>query len=168
MKKDGTYDAIMAKWLGTDSSKLSSTGDASAKATPVKTTYKIVADSSFAPFEFQDDTGNYVGIDMELIKTIAEQQGFSIDISNPGFDAALNAVQAGQADAVIAGMSITDARKKIFDFSDPYYTSNILLAVQKGSSIKDYADLTGKTVGAKNGTASYSFLKNTLVSTAIA
>lgn len=159
MKKDGTYDAIMAKWLGTDSSKLSSTGDASAKATPVKTTYKIVADSSFAPFEFQDDTGNYVGIDMELIKTIAEQQGFSIDISNPGFDAALNAVQAGQADAVIAGMSITDARKKIFDFSDPYYTSNILLAVQKGSSIKDYADLTGKTVGAKNGTASYSFLE---------
>ncbi|MGT2682088.1 ABC transporter substrate-binding protein/permease [Streptococcus porci] len=159
MKKDGTYDAIMAKWLGIDSSKLSSTGDASAKATPVKTTYKIVADSSFAPFEFQDDTGNYVGIDMELIKTIAEQQGFSIDISNPGFDAALNAVQAGQADAVIAGMSITDARKKIFDFSDPYYTSNILLAVKKGSAIKDYADLTGKTVGAKNGTASYSFLE---------
>ncbi len=158
MKEDGTYQAIMEKWLGVDTSTLTSTGDASAKATPVKATYKIVADSSFAPFDFQDDAGNYVGIDMELIKAIADQQGFKIEISNPGFDAALNAVQAGQADAVIAGMSITDARKKIFDFSDPYYTSNILLAVKKGDKVTSYADLSGKTIGAKNGTASYAWL----------
>ncbi|EQC69273.1 MULTISPECIES: ABC transporter substrate-binding protein/permease [Streptococcus] len=169
MKEDGTYDAIMAKWLGdsedsadkstvvtSDSLKLS--GDASAKATPVKSTYKIVMDSSFAPFEYQNDSGKYEGIDVDLIKAIAEQQGFNIELSNPGFDAALNAVQAGQADAVIAGMSITDARKEIFDFSDPYYTSNILLAVKKGSSVKSYEDLNGMTVGAKNGTASYTWL----------
>lgn len=169
MKEDGTYDAIMAKWLGdskdsadkstvvtSDSLKLS--GDPSAKATPVKSTYKIVMDSSFAPFEYQNDSGKYEGIDVDLIKAIAEQQGFNIELSNPGFDAALNAVQAGQADAVIAGMSITDARKEIFDFSDPYYTSNILLAVKKGSSVKSYEDLNGMTVGAKNGTASYTWL----------
>lgn len=169
MKEDGTYDAIMAKWLGdsedsadkstvvtSDSLKLS--GDASAKATPVKSTYKIVMDSSFAPFEYQNDSGKYEGIDVDLIKAIAEQQGFNIELSNPGFDAALNAVQAGQADAVIAGMSITDARKEIFDFSDPYYTSNILLAVKKGSSVKSYEDLNGMSVGAKNGTASYTWL----------
>ncbi|WP_274641862.1 ABC transporter substrate-binding protein/permease [Streptococcus equinus] len=169
MKEDGTYDAIMAKWLGdsedsadkstvvtSDNLKLS--GDASAKATPVKSTYKIVMDSSFAPFEYQNDSGKYEGIDVDLIKAIAEQQGFNIELSNPGFDAALNAVQAGQADAVIAGMSITDARKEIFDFSDPYYTSNILLAVKKGSSVKSYEDLNGMTVGAKNGTASYTWL----------
>ncbi|SFQ62643.1 ABC transporter substrate-binding protein/permease [Streptococcus equinus] len=169
MKEDGTYDAIMAKWLGdskdsadkstvvtSDSLKLS--GDTSAKATPVKSTYKIVMDSSFAPFEYQNDSGKYEGIDVDLIKAIAEQQGFNIELSNPGFDAALNAVQAGQADAVIAGMSITDARKEIFDFSDPYYTSNILLAVKKGSSVKSYEDLNGMTVGAKNGTASYTWL----------
>ncbi|WP_423217393.1 ABC transporter substrate-binding protein/permease [Streptococcus equinus] len=169
MKEDGTYDAIMAKWLGdskdsadkstvvtSDSLKLS--GDASTKATPVKSTYKIVMDSSFAPFEYQNDSGKYEGIDVDLIKAIAEQQGFNIELSNPGFDAALNAVQAGQADAVIAGMSITDARKEIFDFSDPYYTSNILLAVKKGSSVKSYEDLNGMTVGAKNGTASYTWL----------
>ncbi|HFI2463447.1 TPA: ABC transporter substrate-binding protein/permease [Streptococcus suis] len=168
MKKDGTYETIMNKWLGasttsaesTDySSRLSLTGNASAKATPVKSSYTIVADSSFAPFEYQDESGNYVGIDMELIKAIAEQQGFTITIQNPGFDAALNAVQAGQADAVIAGMSITDARKEIFDFSNAYYTSNILLAVKNGSDITSYEDLKGKTVGAKNGTASYTFLE---------
>ncbi|HEM4679485.1 TPA: ABC transporter substrate-binding protein/permease [Streptococcus suis] len=168
MKKDGTYETIMNKWLGSStasaettdySSRLSLTGSATAKATPVKSSYTIVADSSFAPFEYQDESGNYVGIDMELIKAIAEQQGFTITIQNPGFDAALNAVQAGQADAVIAGMSITDARKEIFDFSNAYYTSNILLAVKNGSDIASYEDLKGKTVGAKNGTASYSFLE---------
>lgn len=161
MKADGTYDQIMSKWLATDASKTTSatTGDASKKATPVKASYKIVADSSFAPFEFQNDSGKYVGIDMELIKAIAKQQGFNIEISNPGFDAALNAVQSGQADAAIAGMSITDARKEIFDFSDSYYTSNIILAVKSGSDIKTYEALSGKTVGAKNGTSSYNFLK---------
>lgn len=168
MKEDGTYETIMNKWLGTTtasaetgtySSRLNLTGNATAKATPVKASYTIVADSSFAPFEYQDETGKYVGIDMELIKAIAENQGFTITIQNPGFDAALNAVQAGQADAVIAGMSITDARKEIFDFSDAYYSSNILLAVKNGSDITSYEGLKGKTVGAKNGTASYTFLE---------
>ncbi|HFI0467625.1 TPA: ABC transporter substrate-binding protein/permease [Streptococcus suis] len=169
MKEDGTYQQIMNKWLGATtasaetsdySSRLTLTGLASKKATPVKASYTIVADSSFAPFEYQDETGKYVGIDMELIKAIAENQGFTITIQNPGFDAALNAVQAGQADAVIAGMSITDARKEIFDFSDAYYSSNILLAVKNGSDIASYEDLKGKTVGAKNGTASYTFLES--------
>ncbi|WP_029177863.1 ABC transporter substrate-binding protein/permease [Streptococcus suis] len=168
MKEDGTYEKILNKWLGSSnttestdySSRLSLTGNASTKATPVKSSYTIVADSSFAPFEYQDESGNYVGIDMELIKAIAKQQGFTITIQNPGFDAALNAVQAGQADAVIAGMSITDARKEIFDFSDAYYSSNILLAVKNGSDVTSYEDLKGKTVGAKNGTASYTFLES--------
>ena len=168
MKEDGTYEKIMNKWFGSSdssestdySSRLNLTGSVTAKATPVKSSYTIVADSSFAPFEYQDESGKYVGIDMELIKAIAEQQGFTITIQNPGFDAALNAVQAGQADAVIAGMSITDARKEIFDFSDAYYSSNILLAVKNGSDIASYEDLKGKTVGAKNGTASYTFLES--------
>ncbi|MGT2932909.1 ABC transporter substrate-binding protein/permease [Streptococcus catagoni] len=160
MKEDGTYQEIMTKWLGGSGKKtlLKSTENANAKATPLKAKYKITADSSFAPFEFQNGKGEYVGIDMELLKAIAEQQGFTIEISNPGFDAALNAVQSGQADAAIAGMSITDARKKIFDFSDSYYTSNILLGTKSGSGIKAYSDLKGKTVGAKKGTASYDFL----------
>lgn len=169
MKEDGTYEKLMNKWLGSTtasaetsdySSRLKLTGLAGKKATPVKASYTIVSDSSFAPFEYQDETGKYVGIDMELIKAIAENQGFTITIQNPGFDAALNAVQAGQADAVIAGMSITDARKEIFDFSDAYYSSNILLAVKNGSNIASYEDLKGKTVGAKNGTASYTFLES--------
>ncbi|MGV3050364.1 ABC transporter substrate-binding protein/permease [Streptococcus hyovaginalis] len=160
MKKDGTYDQIMSKWLGDEaaSGELISTGDAKAKAQPQKDQYIIASDTSFAPFEYQNDAGEYTGFDMDLIKAIAKQQGFTIKINNVGFDAALNAVQSSQADAAIAGMTITEERKGTFDFSDPYYTTNIILAIKKGSDIASYEDLKGKTVGAKNGTSSYDFL----------
>lgn len=166
MKKDGTYDKIMKKWLGdsvnenskTPSASLHLTGDASKKATPVKGSYTIVLDSSFAPFEYQNGSGGYTGIDVELIKAIAKQQGFKVKLQFPGFDAALNAVQSSQADGVIAGMTITDERKNTFDFSDAYYSANTIIAVPANSKVKKYADLKGKTVGAKKGTASYDWL----------
>ena len=163
MKKDGSLDKIINKW--TSSSKtslqvtsLTSTTSAGQKATPVKSKYVIASDSSFAPFVFQNSSNQYTGIDMDLIKAIAEDQGFEIEITNPGFDAAINAVQSGQADGMIAGMSVTDARKETFDFSDSYYTANTILGVKESSTISSYEDLKGKTIGVKNGTASQTFL----------
>ena len=163
MKKDGSLDKIINKW--TNSSKtssqvtsLTSTTSAGQKATPVKSKYVIASDSSFAPFVFQNSSNQYTGIDMDLIKAIAEDQGFEIEITNPGFDAAINAVQSGQADGMIAGMSVTDARKETFDFSDSYYTANTILGVKESSTIASYEDLKDKTVGVKNGTASQTFL----------
>ena len=163
MKKDGSLDQIINKW--TNSSKtssqvtsLASTTSAGQKATPVKSKYVIASDSSFAPFVFQNSSNQYTGIDMDLIKAIAKDQGFEIEITNPGFDAAINAVQSGQADGMIAGMSVTDARKETFDFSDSYYTANTILGVKESSTISSYEDLKGKTVGVKNGTASQTFL----------
>lgn len=163
MKKDGSLDKIINKW--TSSSKtssqvtsLTSTTSAGQKATPVKSKYVIASDSSFAPFVFQNSSNQYTGIDMDLIKAIAEDQGFEIEITNPGFDAAINAVQSGQADGMIAGMSVTDARKETFDFSDSYYTANTILGVKESSTVSSYEDLKGKTVGVKNGTASQTFL----------
>ena len=85
----------------------------------------------------------------KLIKAIAKDQGFEIEITNPGFDAAISAVQAGQADGIIAGMSVTDARKATFDFSESYYTANTILGVKESSTIASYEDLKGKTVGVK-------------------
>ena len=128
------------------------------KADTEKTKYVIASDSSFAPFVFQDSSNQYTGIDMDLIKAIAEDQGFEVEITNPGFDAAINAVQSGQADGIIAGMSVTDARKETFDFSDSYYTANTILGVKESSTVSSYEDLNGKTVGVKNGTASQTFL----------
>ena len=94
-------------------------GDASAAGTDAGKTYLIATDTTFAPFEFQNESGEFVGIDMDLLKAIAEDQGFSYEIQVLGFDAAVQSLQAGQSDAVIAGMSITPERQDTFDFSEP-------------------------------------------------
>lgn len=164
MKADGTLDEIIKKWTGesqsTDNSAVpTTTTPAGQKATPKKSKYVISSDSSFAPFVFQNDKGKFTGIDMDLIKAIAKDQGFTIEIDNPGFDAAVSDVQSGHAQGMIAGMTVTDARKSTFDFSEPYYTANSILAVQEDSKIDSYDDLKGKTVGVKNGTSSQNFLE---------
>lgn len=163
MKEDGSLEEIINKWTASKGSSDSAVPETSTpagqKATPTKDKYIIASDSSFAPFVFQDDSNQYTGIDMELIKAIAKDQGFTVEVTNPGFDAAINSVQTGQADGIIAGMSVTDARKKTFDYSDPYYTANSILAVKDSSNIKSYEELKGKTVGVKTGTASQTFLE---------
>ena len=164
MKDDGTLDEIIKKWTGESQSSSNSAvpetnTPAGQKATPKKSKYVISSDSSFAPFVFQNDKGKFTGIDMDLIKAIAKDQGFTIEIDNPGFDAAVSDVQSGHAQGMIAGMTVTDARKSTFDFSEPYYTANSILAVQEDSKIDSYDDLKGKTVGVKNGTSSQNFLE---------
>ncbi|WP_314578178.1 ABC transporter substrate-binding protein/permease [uncultured Streptococcus sp.] len=163
MKEDGSLEEIINKWTASKGSSDSAVPETSTpagqKASPTKDKYIIASDSSFAPFVFQNDSNQYTGIDMELIKAIAKDQGFTVEVTNPGFDAAINSVQTGQADGIIAGMSVTDARKKTFDYSDPYYTANSILAVKDSSNIKSYEELKGKTVGVKTGTASQTFLE---------
>lgn len=123
---------------------------------------------TFAPFEYQDSSGEYIGIDVDLLNAIAKDQGFKVDLKPLGFDSAIQAVQSDQVDGMIAGTSITDERKKSFDFSDSYFDSGLQMAVKKGnSSIKSYDDLKGKTVAAKVGTESATFLEKTKQSMAI-
>ncbi|MET4001422.1 glutamine transport system permease protein [Arthrobacter sp. UYCu511] len=123
--------------------------------------FAIATDTTFAPFEFRDGSGNLVGIDMDLLNAIAKSQGFEVDIKSLGFDAALQALQSNQVAGVIAGMSITDERKKIFDFSDPYFDSGVQMAVAKNDdAIKTYADLKGKSVTAKRGSEGETFAKS--------
>lgn len=115
--------------------------------------YVIGTDTTFAPFEFRSESGEMVGIDMDLLRAIAKDQGFTVDIRSLGFDAAVQALQSRQVDAVMAGMSITDARKKVFDFSDAYYDSGVQFAAPKTSAVASLADLRGKRVAVKTGTA---------------
>ncbi len=117
-------------------------------------TYKIATDTTFAPFEYQNADGEYEGIDVDILAAVAEDQGFEYELDPLGFDAALQAVQSGQADAVIAGMSITDERKQTFDFSDAYYDSTVCCAVSSSSKIASLDDLKGKKVATKTGTQS--------------
>ena len=123
--------------------------------------YKIVADNAFAPFEFLDEaSGEYVGVDMDILAAIAEDQGFEYEIDNCGWDAAIGNLQSGQADGMIAGMSITDDRKKSYDFSEGYYTGGQIMIVKGDSDIASYEDLEGKTVAVKTGTQSAAFAES--------
>ena len=113
-------------------------------------TYIIYSDNAFAPFEYLDtETNEYVGVDMEIMAAVAEDQGFKYEMHNEGFDPAMGAVQAGQADGMIAGMSIKEERKKTFDFSEPYFEDGQVFVGKKGTTMED---LKGKTVAAKTST----------------
>ena len=109
-------------------------------------TYIIATDTTFAPFEFTNDKNEFVGIDVDILAAIAKDQGFKYDLQSLGFDAAVAALESGQADGTIAGMSITEERQKKYDFSEAYYDSYVCMAVKKGSDIKGYEDLKGKKV----------------------
>ncbi len=120
--------------------------------------YIVATDTTFAPFEFVDSSGDFVGIDMDILAAIAEDQGFEYTINSVGFDAALQAVTSGQADAVIAGMSITDERKEVFDFSEPYFDSGVVMGIAASNNdIKSYEDLKGLKVAVKIGTEGEAF-----------
>ena len=117
--------------------------------------YVIYSDNSFPPFEYYDEaSGKYVGVDMDLLAAIAEDQGFEYEMHNEGFDAAMGAVQSGQANAMIAGMTIREDRLENFDFSDGYFEDGSIMVVAADSSVSSLEDLRGKTVAAKKGTVS--------------
>ena len=115
--------------------------------------YIIYSDNAFAPFEYLDEeTNEYVGIDMDLLAAIAADQGFEYEVRNEGFDASMGAVQSGQADAMIAGMTITDERAETYDFSEGYFEDGQILVAPANSGIESWEDLEGKVLAVKTGT----------------
>ncbi len=123
--------------------------------------WKIATDTVFKPFEYTDDNGDFVGIDMDILAAIAEDQGFKYEVNVLGWDASIAACQAGQADGMIAGASITDERKESgWIFSDGYYDANQCLAVAENSDIAGFEDLSGLSVAVKTGTMSASYAES--------
>ena len=123
-------------------------------------TYRIATDTTFAPFEFTNDQGEFVGIDVDLLDAIAKDQGFEYTLDSIGFDAALAAVESGQADGFIAGASITEERQQKFDFSDKYYDSTVCAAVKADNAAASLDDIAGSTVAVKTCTMSASWAES--------
>ena len=118
----------------------------------------IATDTSFKPFEYTDNNGAFVGIDVDILAAIAEDQGFDYELQSLGWDASIAACQAGQADGMIAGASITEERKQSgWQFSDGYYDANQCMAVAANSSITGFADLQGQSAAVKTGTMSATY-----------
>ena len=138
---------------GTSNGDSNAENNSSNSASGDEKVWVIASDTVFKPFEYTDASGNFVGIDVDLVAAIAEDQGFQYDIQSLGWDAALAACQAGQADGLIAGASITDERKESgWIFSDGYYQTTQTMTVAADSDITGFEDLSGKTVAVKTGT----------------
>ncbi len=116
-------------------------------------TWVIATDTVFKPFEYTDASGKFVGIDVDILAAVAEDQGFKYELKSLGWDASIAACQSNQADGMIAGASINEKRKSEgWIFSDGYFTSTQSMVVSSDSDIKSFDDLKGKTVAVKIGT----------------
>ena len=105
--------------------------------------------AEFPPFEFVSSNGlidQYDGIDIAVAKKIGDDNGMAVKIENMEFDSLLIALQNGQIDAVIAGMTVTEERKEAVDFSTPYYVAKQVMIVKEGSDIKKAADMADKKI----------------------
>ncbi|AQS60095.1 basic amino acid ABC transporter substrate-binding protein [Desulforamulus ferrireducens] len=111
------------------------------------------ADTTFAPFEFADANGQYVGFDLDLIEAIAEEAGYELEFQSIAFDGLIAALQSGQIDCVASAMTITPERLQAVNFSDPYYKSGLIVAVRADNNeIKGMEDLKGKKIAVQSGT----------------
>lgn len=133
-----------------------------------KPTIRAVTDPSFVPFEMLDkDSGEMVGFDMDILSEVAKRAGFDYELQTMDFNGIIPALQTGNVDLAIAGITITEEREQIVDFSDPYYDSGLRLLVPAGDdSIQAVADLAGKKVACKIGSTSYDFLQREVGDTA--
>ncbi|MBO4903319.1 MAG: transporter substrate-binding domain-containing protein [Lachnospiraceae bacterium] len=118
----------------------------------------IATDTVFKPFEYTNENNDFVGIDVDILDAIAKDQGFNYELQSLGWDAAIAAIQSGQADGMIAGATITQERKDSgWIFSDGYFDATQTFVVAADSDIASFADLAGKNVAVKNATAGADF-----------
>jgi polar amino acid transport system substrate-binding protein len=117
--------------------------------------YAIATDTAFRPFEYTDENGALVGIDMEILAAIAVDQGFTYSVEPLGWDGSIAACKAGQKDGMIAAASITEERKaEGWIFSDGYFTGTQSLAIAQDTPIQGFEDLEGHSVAVKTETMS--------------
>ena len=118
--------------------------------------------ASFPPYEMVADNGSFEGIDVEVAGAIAEKLGLELVVDDMGFDAALQAAQTGKSDMVMAGVTITEERKAVMDFSDSYANGVQVVIVKEDSPIQTVDDLANANmIGCQMGTTGYIYCSDT-------
>ena len=134
------------------------------ESTGLKTIEKGVlimsTNAAFPPYEMTTDNGGFEGIDVEIADAIAKKLGLTLKISDMDFDSALLAVQQGKSDIVMAGVSVTDARKLVMDFSNSYATGIQVVIVKDGSDVT-MDNLGENMIGTQRGTTGYIYASDT-------
>ena len=152
----GSASSVASSVASSASSAAASTSAAAGELTTVEAGKLTMAtNAAFPPYEMTTDSGEFEGIDIETAQAIADKLGLELQIDDMDFDAALLSVQQGKADIVMAGVTVTDERKAVMDFSDSYATGIQSIIVPEGSDIASPDDLAGKKIGTQRGTTGY-------------
>ena len=118
--------------------------------------------ASFPPYEMVADDGSFEGIDVEVAGAIAEKLGLELVVDDMNFDAALQAAQTGKSDMVMAGVTITEERQAVMDFSDSYANGVQVVIVKEDSPIQTVDDLANANmIGCQMGTTGYIYCSDT-------
>ena len=91
----------------------------------------MVTNAEFPPYESKDNNGNVVGIDVDIMKAICDMLDMDLEINDTAFDSIMANVERKMADVGVAGMTITEERRKQVDFTDPYTTAKQVVIVRK-------------------------------------
>ncbi len=117
----------------------------------------IATSPDFPPFEYLDDNGNVVGIEIDILNLICEELGVELEINQIDFENVLPGLQTGKFDVGVSGITITEKRQKNALFTAPYCLAAQAIVVVEGSEITTKADLEGKKVSVQTGTTAESF-----------
>ncbi|MEN4805817.1 glutamine ABC transporter substrate-binding protein GlnH [Pantoea agglomerans] len=119
----------------------------------------VATDTAFVPFEFKQGD-KYVGFDVDLWDAIAKELKLDYTLKPMDFSGIIPALQTRNVDLALAGITITEERKKAIEFSDGYYKSGLQVMVRNNENdIKGISDLNGKVVAVKSGTGSVEYAK---------
>ena len=137
---------------GCGNSSKNSDSKSSGSSSSEKGELHMATNASFEPYEYQEG-GKVVGIDAEIAQAICDKLGYKLVIDDMEFDAIITAVTSGKADFGMAGMTVTDERKKSVDFTDPYTNAiQAIIVNESDSKVSRKKDLEGATVGVQLGT----------------
>ena len=137
---------------GCGNSSKNSDSKSSGSSSSEKGELHMATNASFEPYEYQEG-GKVVGIDAEIAQAICDKLGYKLVIDDMEFDAIITAVTSGKADFGMAGMTVTDERKKSVDFTDPYTNAiQAIIVNESDSKVSSKKDLEGATVGVQLGT----------------
>lgn len=122
-------------------------------------TLKMGTNAAFPPYEYKEGE-NFVGIDVEIADAIAKELGTTLEVVDMEFDSIIPAVQKGEVNFGMAGMTVTDERKLEVDFTSSYATGVQVVIVNEGSEIATLDDLEGKKIGTQLGTTGDMYSKD--------
>jgi len=126
---------------------------AAAPAAPPPAKVLVVGtDAAYAPFESQNEKGEIVGFDIDVVKAVAKKAGLEVKFVNTPWEGIFNALNQGDRDLLVSAVTITDERKQTMDFSAPYFDAAQLIAVKQNSKVSKFDDLKKLKVGVQTGT----------------